>query len=99
MCPRGRGVHFSGSDGAVSASFLHLLLNELIGINEVLAHAFHVDAECLVLSDLVSFLGTLGDWDKEVLHLLVVDLHHGDLHLVLLIRVIVLGDPRKDLLA
>lgn len=49
--------------------------------------------------DLVSLLGSLGDRDEQVLHFLIVDFHHGDHDLILLGAIVVVGDPRKDLLA
>lgn len=65
----------------------------------MLAHPLHVNAERLVLPDLVALLGTLSNRNEQVLHLLVVYLHHRDLHLVLLVRVVVLSNPRENFLA
>ena len=61
----------------------------------MLAHSLNVDSECLVLPDLVSLFGSLGDGDEQVLNFLIVNFHHGDLHLILFVGVGVLGDPRE----
>ncbi len=99
MGPRGGGVHLGCCDGPVPAPLLHFLLDAVVGVDEVLAHPLHVNAESLVLPDLVALLGTLSNRNEQVLHLLIINLHHRDLHLVLLVRVAVLGNPRENFLA
>lgn len=44
----------------------------------MLAHALNIDPESFMLPDFVSLSGPLGDGDQQILHLFVVDLHHGD---------------------
>lgn len=66
----------------------------------MLAHALNIDSQGLVLPDFVAFGGPLVDGDEQVLDLLVVDFHHGDVDLVLFVSFVgVLGDSVENFLA
>ena len=63
------------------------------------AESLHVHSQCLMFSNLQTLLRALVDWDQQVLNPLVVDLKHGDVHLVLLVLLFVVVHPRENLLA
>lgn len=66
----------------------------------MLAHALNIDSQGLVLPDLVALGGPLVDGDEQVLDLLVVYFHHGDVDLVLFVGFVgVLGDSVENFLA
>lgn len=62
-------------------------------------HSFDVYSEGLMLPDFVSLFWPLGDWNQQVLHFFVIDLHHRDVDLVVLVGVGVLGYSGKNLFA
>ena len=85
VCSRGGGVHGCGGNWSVPSSFLHLLLDALVSVYKVLAHALNVNPKGFVLPDFVSFGRSFIDGDKEILHFLIINFHHGDVDFVLLV--------------
>lgn len=61
--------------------------------------ALDVDSESLVLTDFEALFGALTDGNKEVLHLLIIDLQHGQSHRILFAHIVRTMDPLEYLLA
>lgn len=99
MCSTWAGIHFSGCDRPVSSSFLHFLLNEFVGIDEMLGHSLYINPECFMFPYFVTLFGPFSNRDEQILYFFVVYLHHWDLNFIFFVWVFVFGDPGEYLFA
>jgi len=99
MGSTGGGVHLSGTDRFVLLPFLHFLVNGVIIVDWMLRETLHIHAELLMLSDLETTTGARLRVDQQVLHLLVVNLEHGDFNLEPAVIICQLLDSGEDFIA
>ena len=83
------GIHFSGSNGPVLSSLLHLLLDCVVCIDVVFGETLNVNSQSCALTDLEALFGTLVHRDQQILNFLVVNLKHGNMHFVFPILIII----------
>lgn len=99
MGPTWRRIHLSGTNWPVLLSLLHFFLDSLVAIHRVLAQVLHIHAQRLVLTDFQPALGPAARINQQVLDFLIINLDHGELHLVGLGLIGLYADALKDLWA
>lgn len=76
-------VHQSRCQWSVLGSFVHFFLDFGIGKDGIFIQTLDIDSQSLVLSDFKSIDWSLVGIDEQVLDLFVINLKHGDSHLIL----------------
>ena len=99
MSPRRCSIHLGSANSPVLLALVHLLFNSLVTVYRVFSQALNVHAKLFVLAHLEATLGSLRWVNEQILHLFIVDLNHGELDLVLLIRGSTRPNTLKDLRA
>lgn len=99
MSPWWACVHLSSCYRAIPSSFFHLLLNALISIYEMFTHPLNIYPQSFMLSNFMSFRWSFCDRYEQILNFLVVNLHHWDLNFILFIRLSIISNTGKNLLA
>jgi len=89
MGPAWTCIHFSCCNGSVFATFLHLLLYWVVGIDVMLGKTLNVYSMGFILSDFVSLLWTFTNRYEQILHFLIINFQHGDINFVLFVFVFI----------